>query len=77
MTLTRFPNPPLRAIRVEPFNRDRTHWVATYAGDQWTASIEFKPVLPLRGLLDLLKQWPARNGLPIVVVDHLDSEVAA
>ncbi|KPM23233.1 hypothetical protein AAJ72_10035 [Citromicrobium sp. RCC1885] len=77
MTLISFPHPPRRAIQVEPFNSDRTHWVATYAGDEWTASLEFKPVLPLRSLLDLLKQWPDRNGLPIVVVDQLDSEVAA
>ncbi|XAP76980.1 hypothetical protein ABC955_10290 [Citromicrobium bathyomarinum] len=77
MTLIRFPKAPSRAIRVEPFNGDRTHWVAAYAGDEWTDSIEFKPVLPLGGLLDLLRQWPGRNGLPIMIVDDFEGEVAA
>lgn len=77
MTLIRFPNPPSRAIQVEPFNRDRTRWQASYAGDEWTGSIDFKPVLPLASLLRELKEWRGQNGLPIVILEHLDSEVAA
>lgn len=77
MSTIPFPNPPSRAIRVEPFNRNRTHWQATYAGDEWTGSIEFTPLLPLDSLLRELKQWPGRNGLPILTVDISDNEVAA
>ena len=77
MTLIRFPKPPSRAIMVEPFNSDRTHWQATYAGDEWTEAIEFRPVLPLSTLIPFLEQSSARNGLPIVIVDCFDSELAA
>lgn len=77
MTLIRFPKPPSRAIKVEPFNRDRTHWHATYTGDEWTEAIEFRPVLPLATLIPFLEQSSARNGLPIVIVDCFDSELAA
>ena len=77
MTLIPFPLQPKRAIIVEPFNSNRTHWQASYSGDQWTNSLEFRPVLPLRQLVSELRQWPGRHGLPIKIVDTLDSEVAA
>lgn len=68
---------PIRSIVVEPFNCDRTHWQASYAGDEWTNAIEFRPVLPLRRLVAELREWPGRCGLPISVVDTLGKEVAA
>ena len=68
---------PIRSIVVEPFNSDRTHWQASYAGDEWTGSIEFRPILPLRQMVIEIREWPGRNGLPISIVDTLESEVAA
>lgn len=77
MTCIPFPRTPVRAIRVEPFNRDRTHWQASYAGDQWTNAKDFQPVLPLRELIKALQHPYHYFGLPIVIVDTFASEVAA
>lgn len=77
MTCIPFPLTPVRAIMVVPFNRDRTHWQASYSGDEWTGSIEFQPVLPLRQLVTELREWPGRHGLPISIDDTLENELAA
>lgn len=77
MNIVRFPKPPVRAIRVEPFNHHRTHWQAFFDGDEWTSERIFAPCLPLREMLTLLQHCPERRGLPIVVLDPYANEVAA
>lgn len=72
-----FPKSPVRAIRVEPFNRHCTHWQAFFDGDEWTSERIFAPCLPLREMLPLIQRCPERLGLPIVVINPYANEVTA
>lgn len=69
MTCIPFPKAPIRAIIVEPYDKETKLWRASFVGDDWTRPIDFKPIEKIGILLPLLRNWQGRNGIPIVVID--------
>jgi len=67
----------VRAIHVERVERGVDLWTASYAGDEWTDPITFKPALPWYHLRNELLHCSRRCGLPIVQFNDVVGERVA
>lgn len=69
--------PIVRAVHVERVRPNVDLWVGSYAGDEWTNELIFKPAMPLSRLRVELLNSQERRGLPIVVFNDVVGERVA